>query len=578
MLTDLKPKATEIQEGRLKWILRSALPLNPNFNLYYNCGKIESSKINLPIMKEWTIGKNDITADSLDFANPAYNHETNEYYVDFESLKNVKGKFVLYEDSLLGGKSSDNGRSHGIFLNIRGRLINLDDPLLGMEPFSQGPFNRCRIIINADELDENLTSTRESVKDSKPFRELKEYIKRKFNNEVRKFYFENENKKETRKSVGYRLSQAGYTTAKQPIYSFIEKYFANEIENPFLIEKPKSSTIEELFPQYNNDNDNDEKKQIIEHVDWGILGSQAPIAKLDLETKTLKINSIHPYVANYSDAFKSTLPLESFVLTEILTEAHLYELGIDESIINNIMKKRDNTLRQLALSDRECLPAAAQLLHDVIANPAGLEEAVYRSFQSLGFETKKIGGKGKPDGYAEAFLGYTQDCVSKNYSLTYDAKSTKGKRIAAGTAKLSCLKRHQKDYNATYCVEVAIGYEGGESPGSAISKEAIQQKVTILTVQDLARILLYAVPKQLGLTKLQELFETCYAPNDTKAWIDKWIKEETVRGPYYDIVEIVYALQKEDKEPPTIEVVRMKINEKLETSILHLKSKDMQNL
>lgn len=47
-----------------------------------------------------------------------------------------------------------------------------------MDAFSHGAFNRCRIIVNADELDKNLTSTREAVKDSQPFSQLKEYIKR----------------------------------------------------------------------------------------------------------------------------------------------------------------------------------------------------------------------------------------------------------------------------------------------------------------------------------------------------------------------------------------------------------------
>ncbi len=563
ILTDLKPKAAEIREGRLKWILRSALPLNPNFTLYYNCEKIESSKVNAPVMKEWIIGKDDITAEGLDFASPAFDEDTKEYSVNFESLKNVKGTFTLYEDSLLGGKSADNGRSHGIFLCIRGRLINLDDPLLGMEPFSHGPFNRCRIMIDADGLDENLTSTREAVKDSKPLNELKNYIKKKFNNEVRKYYFDNEEQKEKRKSVGYRLSQTGYTTSRKPIYNFIEKFYANEITNPFLIEKPTDSTIDELLPQYDSV---EEETQAIEHIDWGILGSQAPIAKLNLKTKTVTINSLHPYIANYSDAYRSTLPLENLVLTEVLTETHLYELGIDETDVRTIMKKRDETFRQLALSDRESIPAAAQLLHDAVANPAGLEDAVYRALLSLGFEAQKIGGNGKPDGYAEAYLGYNQDGSPKNYSLTFDAKSTQGKRIAAGTAKLSGLKRHQADYHATYSMEVAIGYAGEEDPESAITKEANQQKVTILSVQDLARLLLYAVPKQLGLAKLQELFESCYAPADTKAWIDKWIAEEPDKGPYFDMVDVVYTLQKEDKETPTIEVVRLKINEKLKTS------------
>ena len=156
----------------------------------------------------------------------------------------------------------------------------------------------------------------------------------------------------------------------------------------------------------------------------------------------------------------------------MLTEAHLYELGIEETQINEVMRKRDTTLRELALSDREGIPAVALLLKEAIANPTALEDAVYRVLLALGFETIKIGGNGKPDGKADALLGYDTNGNLLSYSLTYDAKSTAKDRIAAGTAHLSGLKRHQSDYNANYALEVAIGYQGEDDPESAISKEA----------------------------------------------------------------------------------------------------------
>ena len=153
-------------------MLSTALPLNPGFDLKFNGAKVESSKINTPIMKKWIIGKDDETLDKIKGATSRVEvDEQNEdkYFVDLPNLRGVNGEIILYEDSLVDGKSSNLGRSHGIFLSIRGRLINLDDPLLGMEAFSHGAFNRTRIIINADELDANLTSTREAVRDSTPY-------------------------------------------------------------------------------------------------------------------------------------------------------------------------------------------------------------------------------------------------------------------------------------------------------------------------------------------------------------------------------------------------------------------------
>lgn len=559
LLTDLRPKAQEISEGRLKWILRTALPLNPQFNLFYNGQRIESSKIDVPILKEWIVGKDDKTAET--FKNTVCAEANGEYYIDFENLKGVSGRFILYKDSLVSGKSSNLGRSHGIFLNIRGRLINLDDPLLGMEAFSHGAFNRTRIIINADELDNNLTSTREAVKDSLPYNQLKDYIKRKFNSEVRTYYFDEENREADKRTISYRLSQTSYTTSKRPIYNFAKKYFSGEIVNPFLIEKPCVAQKQAILDAYEKDIDTG--SQVIESIEWASLSTGDPIAKLNLEKRLLIINLSHPYIANYTDAYHNTLPLQSIAITEVLTEAHLYELGIEETQINEVMRKRDTTLRELALSDREGIPAVALFLKEAIANPTALEDAVYRVLLALGFETIKIGGNGKPDGKADAKLGYGAQGQLLSYSLTYDAKSTSKERISAGTAHLSGLKRHQSDYGANYALEVAIGYQGEDDPDSAISKEANQQKITIIKAHDLIRLLFLATPKQLGLDKLRNLFDTCYAPMDVKRWIDNLEKQTVDNPPYYEIIDLIYQLQSTDNEPPNISVIRHQLNAQL---------------
>src|SRR5699024_2158961 len=69
LMTRLKTKAAEITEGRLKWVLKTALPLNPNFNLFYNGNELESSKVNKPILKKWIIGKDDETAEKMESVN-----------------------------------------------------------------------------------------------------------------------------------------------------------------------------------------------------------------------------------------------------------------------------------------------------------------------------------------------------------------------------------------------------------------------------------------------------------------------------------------------------------------------------
>lgn len=564
LMTELKPKASEIKLGRLKWLLSTALPLNPGFELKFNGAEVESSKVKKPIMKKWIIGKEDETLEKIDGAISRVEKDLDgedKYFIDLQNLHGISGEFILYEDSLIDSKASNLGRSHGIFLTIRGRLINLDDPLLGMDAFSHGAFNRTRIIINADELDDNLTSTREAVRDSVPFTQLKEYIKKKFNNEVRKHYFEQEKKIDKEKSVSYRMAQTAYTTSKRPVYNFIQKYYEDKIINPLLIEKPASDKKDELINLYAKDLETGE--QVIEKIEYDYKQIEEPIAKLNLLTRTLSINKSHPYVANYIDSNNNLIPLESMVITEVLTESHLYELSLDEGMVNEIIKRRDSTLRQLALSDKMGIPTAAMFLKDSLDNPSGLEEAVARVLTVLGFEVTPIGGNGEPDGKAEACLGFNEEGKNRSYSLTYDAKSTAKNKIAAATAHLSGLRRHRETYEADFSLEVAIDYQGSDDDMSAISVEAKNEKVTMMTAKDLIKLLLLITPKQIGLDKLRELFATCYAPQDVHLWIENVEKMEVEKPPYYELIDIVYELQKTDSEAPELGIIRYKLKEKM---------------
>ena len=511
----------------------------------------------MPVKRTWVFGKDDEIAESLSFGKPRL--ENGNYFVDFENLKGVHGQIDLYEESLLRGKSEERDRSHGIFLMVRGRLINLDDPLLGMPAFTHGVFNRTRIMIHADELDSNLTSTRESIKESAALEQLKQYITKKFN-EVKKIYFLEENEKFKNKSVSYRLSHTSLTLSKRPLYIFAEKFYNDEICNPILIEKPpkilKSQLLKDLARELSAE------ESIIKKIDWVFLGSGEPIAKLELAIGTLNINLGHPFIANYTDSYKSTLPLEFVAVTEVLTEAHLYELGLDESIVNNIVRTRDNTLRELALSNRQGAPIVAQMLKDSLSSPSGLEDSVYNAFLALGFEASKIGGNGKPDGKADAILGYDEQ-KEKNYSLTYDAKSTLDEKISAGATELSAIKRHQLDYGAQFSVVVAIDFEGADDPESAVSKEAIEQKVTVMRAKDLMRLLLLWAPHQIGLLKLRNLFETCHTPAEVTQWVDGIENESIQIGPIEEVLDTIYHLQQNDREAPDLSGVRLLLNEKI---------------
>lgn len=393
ILSDLKAKASEIKDGRLKWILSTALPLNPNFILSFNGSTVHSSKENIAPWKTWVFGVDDDVAK-----NSKYNYEVGNYKgspcVHLPNLKNVVGKIDLYRDSLLTGKSEELGRSNGIFLTVRDRLINIDDPLIGMAALSHGVFNRVRISVNADELDDYITSTRESIKSSTALEDLREYIKRKFS-QTKDWYFATVDAEEKQNRASHKIAYASASLSRRPLITAAKKYLDGELEDLVLTDIPQNFNSQqktEFISKLEADLTTDEG--IIKKVEWVTLTPEEPIAKLDLMNGFAKINMMHPFFANFLDEVKSLLPFQLIALTEILTECFLLDSGMAQDEVRDIIFKRDAILRELTFSDKPNAPFVASLLNATLGDSSGLEKSVAQAFNSLGFECTPIGGKG----------------------------------------------------------------------------------------------------------------------------------------------------------------------------------------
>lgn len=558
LMSDLKSRAADIQDGRLRWILSTALPLSPNFKLLYNGNIIESSKADIAPLKTWIIGQEDQIVEKIE------KYEVGEINgkpcVHLPNLRNVHGYVELYNDSLVKGAKSENlGRSHGIFLMVRERLINLDDPLLGMAAMTHGVFNRFRMIIHADELDNEITSTRESIKDSNAFSDLKKYIQRKFD-EVRKFYFDKVESEENLGRASFRVSSASAGLSRRPLLVVARRYFKGELgplvltDIPDNLEKGKQKEILDALEVSLMS-----EEGIIKDVVWEALSPEKPIARLDLLNGVAKVNLLHPFIANFLDEIKSRLPFQLIAITEILTEAFMIESGTPQEQVSKLMWRRDQILRDLTFSDKPNAPLVSQMLSAAVSNPDDLEDAVFNAFNSLGYETTKLGGKGKPDGLAVAVLGITDAATGSkgDYSLTYDAKSTIKAKIKATHAHISGVDRHRDDYNAQYAVVVAIDFEGAMGDDSAVNKEAKKNKITLLRANDLITLVLSAAPKQLGFLDFKELFEKCHTVKETSEWIDKMKQKQIEKRPIKELLDAIYKLMKDDIDVIKLAGLRM---------------------
>ena len=140
IMSNLKPMAREIQRGRLKWILSTAMPLRDDFRLFLDGDPIKPSKSLGKKYRTWVLGKSitevpepapddlQVTEDlAVDKKSPT------RWGLTHPTLGRVTGYAELYEDLLTAGKSAELGHSHGFFVYVRGRLVNTDDEYFGID-------------------------------------------------------------------------------------------------------------------------------------------------------------------------------------------------------------------------------------------------------------------------------------------------------------------------------------------------------------------------------------------------------------------------------------------------------------
>ena len=128
-----------------------------DFSMWLNGEKVESSKANLEPIKTVTIQD------------------------DVQEIGPVTGTANIYARRLTDGKSDQLGRSHGFFIRVRGRVINLDDELFGLNALNHAAWSRFSLEVNADGLRDHLLSSREGVRDSEPIREFRDILRKSFN-------------------------------------------------------------------------------------------------------------------------------------------------------------------------------------------------------------------------------------------------------------------------------------------------------------------------------------------------------------------------------------------------------------
>ena len=585
IMSDLKPKVHEIRPGRLRWILRTALPLRPDFAIWLKNENLKPSKADKSLLEEWIIGK-----DIDDLPNPAPKNittsedkslpegDTHRFGLDVPDLGRVTGYAEAYEDLLTGDKSDDIGRSHGFFVYAYGRLINVDDGHFGISPneLKHGIFNRFRLVVYMDGLDEGLRSNRETVAEG-PLYSTAQNVLRTIFNVVRHTIEKHLRNEDPGERLSRNLAASPASLARNPIVELARDVIEGRKVARYLTVPDDLSGKRRQEFLADLDKRAHEGEQFATDVVVDFKGDQHDgIVKFATSSGVLRLNGLHPFVATFYDEFtgkSQSHPLELLAMAEVLAEAYLHSLSVPPEHIDGFLSMRDQFLRRLVDPiDRQNPLSVANALQDARNDSDRMEECLCNAFRSLGFDVTRLGKKRMPDGVAAADLPPDQNSNPRSYRIVLEAKSKQedGKKVSARNTGLESTVRHLDDHNCDHAVVVGPGFSTKDGDGSALGQfirryremsnesNGPSRTITLMNVDDLARLVRLRPVKQVGLGKIRELFMECSLPEQSSEWVDAISQTRVTRPPYRKILETIKDQQGKFKsEPVTYSALRI---------------------
>jgi hypothetical protein len=565
IMSSLKPMASEIQRGRLRWILESAMPLRDDFALYLNGDKVPPSKLTAKKVGHWILGKDlkqlpkpapqdfEVTEDPKETKGSIH-----RYGLTHPELGRITGYMEMFEDPIDTGKSTDIERSHGFFVYVRERLVNIDDAGFGISRnlLRHGTFSRFRMVVHIDRLDEELRSSRETLR-AGPLVNIARNVLHGAFNYARVALEKHEAEISGGVRIASRIAGSPGSLTRRPIIGLVTAALDGK-SNPKYISYPQITDKQEKAAFLKTIEKNAETAEgLVRDVQIIEMSQDQGVAILDVEKGILQINALHPFVAHFLDEYedrKRSLPLELLAMSEVLLEAHLYESPLDEDAIQDVMSRRDESLRYLARSTgKRNARTIAQDLMDASTDKDALEKMLVLAFDSMGFDSIPLGGSNKPDGIAEANLAGDSHGKVHRYKVSLEAKSKEkeGTKVSAKSVGISTIARQRDDYECDHALVTGPDFPTTEGEKSALVKEirtereSSQKAITLIRIVDLARLVRLVPLKRVGLDRLRNLLETCITPEDSKNWVDKLASERVKKVPYRDILDAAWELQQE---------------------------------
>lgn len=545
-LSDFRELYDKLAVGRLKWVLSTGLPLRSTFKIFVDGERLESSKVSLEALKSLQLGVEDEVAADLGL-------EVGKQGIVIPGIPGeITGDAVIFKKKLTEGKSDQYSRSHGFFVRVRGRVINLEDELFGLDALNHAAWARFSMEIRADGLRAHLLSSREGVRQSDSIDTLRKYLHGVFN-ACRRAYDDWADKELEGIDLEALLSDAPSLFVTEPMVSGVRELVETERESYYLaLPEPDAAVSSQEWLTGFIDAVSETP---ISKVLYESTGPYDRMLRFIPDTRTLVMNTDHPFVDKLLSGGRTRAAATLVGSAELFLDLLLHENGIGLPRRIEVLADRDRVLRVLAGDEPPTATEVLRLLDVANQSEIALERAVGAAFKALGFEYERRGGStGGTDGVLYARLGRGSSQLA-DYKIVYDAKQTNEPAVPADKINPGSLEDFRVSEGAEFAFFFAAEYQAQDKldgklnrvidgiTSARVKKGERPQPITLLRIDDLRRIVLLHYRYGVPLTRLRSLFSDTHRVPEVRAWIDALENELGELEPQVPIRRLLLGLE-----------------------------------
>lgn len=558
-LSDFKGLYEKLSAGRLDWVLRTGLPLHTDFQIWLNGSKLESSKAERERLFTIELG-----SDEDDVAEALGLTKMPSGGVSIPGIEGpITGRAELFEKRLTEGKSDQYNRSNGFFVRVRGRVINLEDGLFGLNPLNHATWSRFALELEADGLRHHLLSSREGVRESDAIDTLRKYLLGVFNR-CRTAYEKSLDLNQHGIDINKLLDNAPSAFLTEPIVETVRLAMDADDES-YYFAKPTFSEEEdreEWFAGYAERAANELVSEIV-FEETGIFDR---VVRYHPTSRRLVVNSEHPFIGKLLASSRGKVPAALFGSSEFLIDAILQDYGVSRQMSVDLLTDRDKILRIIAGDEPSTAVEALRLLKSAMTHDTALERAVGAAFRVLGFEYERRGGNsGGTDGVLYARLGRGGGSGLDDFKIVYDAKQTNSVSVPADKIDFGSLETFRATEDADFGFFVAKQYDGQSTETSKVNKKLAAAResgytLSLLLVEQLQRLVELHYQYGVPLTTVRELFAKPRSVEQVNRWLDELEAVLTTSGrrvPLLKLLEVLEAQKADELQVPSVKVARV---------------------